>query len=119
MTKLMNELYYMVEDWVGQHDLQDEKTKNLETRLDALQNQIILRLGEDGQELMEALTGLALELEVIHDQALFRAAMRLGAQIAQPRRSMWTPSRASSNPRAAAGRRGPRVERRARRKGHA
>lgn len=84
MTEVMRKLYFIMEDWVGQHDSQGEKTKELETRLDALQNQIILRLGEDGQELMETLANLNLELETLHDQALFRAAMQLGAQIAQP-----------------------------------
>ena len=84
MTELINKLYYMVEDWVGQSDLQDEEIKNLEARQEALQEKIILRLGEDGQDMMEALANLNLKLETIHDQALFRAAMGLGAQIAQP-----------------------------------
>lgn len=84
MTEILCELYYMVEDWVGQHDLRDEKTQKLETRQEALQEEIILRLGEDGQELMEALSDLNLELETIHDEALFRAAVQLGARIARP-----------------------------------
>lgn len=85
MTELINKLYYMVEDWVGQSDLQDGETKNLEARQEALQEKIILRLGEDGQDMMEALADVNLKLETIHDQALFRAAMRLGAEIVQPR----------------------------------
>lgn len=85
MTELINKLYYLAEDWVGQSDLQDEEIKNLEARQEALQEKIILRLGEDGQDMMEALADLNLKLETIHDQALFRAAMRLGAEIAQPR----------------------------------
>ena len=84
MTELINELYYMIEDWVGHHDLQEETIKSLEARQEALQEMIILRLGEDGRDMMETLSGLNLELETIHDQALFRAAMRLGTQIAQP-----------------------------------
>ena len=84
MTELINKLYYMVEDWVGQHDSQDEAIKNLEARQEALQEKIILRLGEDGQDMMETLADLNLRLETVHDQALFRAAMRLGTQIAQP-----------------------------------
>lgn len=84
MTELINKLYYMVEDWVGQSDLQDEEIKNLEARQEALQEKIILRLGDDGRDMMEALANLNLKLETIHDQALFRAAMGLGAQIAQP-----------------------------------
>ena len=84
MTELISKLYYMVEDWVGQHDLQDKEIKNLEAQQEALQEKIILRLGEDGRDMMEALSNLNLELETFHDQALFRAAMQLGTQIAQP-----------------------------------
>ncbi len=84
MTELLHKLYYMVEDWVGQHDLRDEKTQKLEIRQEALQEEIILRLGKDGQDMMEALSNLNLELETIHDEALFRAAMQLGTQIARP-----------------------------------
>lgn len=84
MTQLINKLYYMVEDWVGQHDLQGEEIKALEARQEALQEKIILRLGEDGQDMMETFAGLNLELENIHDQALFRAAVRLGTELAQP-----------------------------------
>lgn len=84
MTELINKLYYMTEDWVGQHDLADEETKKLEARQEALQTEIILRLGEDGQDMMEALVDLNLKLETIHDEALFRAAVRLGTRIAGP-----------------------------------
>lgn len=90
MEELIRSLYYMVEDWVGQHDLQGEEIKALEARQEALQEKIILRLGEDGQDMMEALADLNLRVETIHDEALFRAAMGLGAQIAQPRRKSWT-----------------------------
>ena len=83
MEKLIRSLYYMVEDWVGQHDLMDEETKALEARQDDLQNEIILRLGEDGQDMMEALADLNLRLETIHDQALFRASLRLAMEMAQ------------------------------------
>lgn len=93
MTELITSLYYMVEDWIGQHDLRDEKTQELEARQGALQEEIVLRLGEDGQDVMEALSNLNLELETIHDEALFRAAMELGVQIARPRRGVWTAER--------------------------
>lgn len=86
MTELINKLYYMVEDWVGQLDLKNEEIKQLETRQEALQEEIILRLGKDGRDMMEALSNLNLKLETIHDEALFRAAMRLGTQIAGCRR---------------------------------
>lgn len=81
---IMHKLYYLMEDWVGNRDLQDEKTHELEIQVEALQDKIILRLGEDGQDMMETLADLNLKLETIHDEALFRAAMGLGAQIAQP-----------------------------------
>lgn len=90
MTELITSLYYMVEDWIGQHDLRGEKINELETRQAILQDEIIQRLGEDGQEMMETLSSLNLELEDIHDEALFRAAMELGVQIARPRRGVWT-----------------------------
>ncbi len=90
MTELITSLYYMVEDWIGQHDLRGEKINELETRQAILQDEIIQRLGEDGQEMMETLSSLNLELEDIHDEALFRAAMELGVQIARPRRRAWT-----------------------------
>lgn len=93
MTELIDKLYYIVEDWVGQHDLEDGETRELEARQEALQEEIILRLGENGRDMMEALSNLNLRAETIHDQALFRAAMGLGAQIAQPRRGPWTVER--------------------------
>lgn len=84
MDEVIRSVYYIVEDWIDQHDLMDEETRKLEARQDELQNEIIRRLGGDGQELMEALSMLNLKLETIHDQALFRAAMGLGARIARP-----------------------------------
>ena len=41
MTELITRLYYMVEDWIGQHDLRGEKINELETRQEALQEEII------------------------------------------------------------------------------
>lgn len=84
MTELIEKLYFMLEDRVGQYELADEEIRSLEARQEALQNEIILRLGENGQELMEDLAELNFRLELIHDQTLFRAAMGLGAQIAHP-----------------------------------
>lgn len=81
---MIHKLYYMMEDWVGQHDLHSEKAHELEIQVEALQNKIILRLGEGGQDMMEALADLNLRLETIHDEALFRAALGLGTQLAQP-----------------------------------
>lgn len=84
MTELINKLYYLVEYQIGQLDTQTETEKELTERREALQDKIALRLGEDGQDMIEALNALSLELETIHDQALFRAAMQLGTEIAHP-----------------------------------
>lgn len=92
MTELLRELYYMVDDWASQQYEKSEEAKALLARQSDLKNEIELRLGEGGRELLESLTNLSLELEEIHDQALFRAAMRLGTTIAQPRCGPWTPA---------------------------
>ena len=93
MEDIIRSLYYMVEDWMGQHESSDEETKKLMARHDVLQEEIIRRLGEDGQDTMEALSNLNLKLETIHDQALFRAAVQLGTELAQPRRGPWSAGR--------------------------
>lgn len=84
MTELINKLYYLVEYQIDRPDTQTETEKELVERREALQDKIALRLGEDGQDMMEALDALNLKLETIHDQALFRAAMQLGTEIAHP-----------------------------------
>lgn len=84
MTELINELYYMVDDWASQQDKDSGKAKDLQARLSDIKDEIELKLGEGGRELLEILSNLTLELEDIHDQALFRAAMELGTQIARP-----------------------------------
>lgn len=89
MTEILQNLYYLVDDWVGQQFINDPEMKELLERQNVLQEEIIRRLGEDGQDTMEALFNLNLELETIHDQALFRTAMQLGTELAQPRRRPW------------------------------
>lgn len=84
MKEIIHSLYHMVDEWADRQSLNDPKLKELSDRQSALQDEIILRLGEDGQEMMENLANLNLELENLHDEALFRAAMQLGTQIAQP-----------------------------------
>ncbi len=81
MNKIMNKLYYMIDEWAGQQYEMDEGTKSLEERKLALQDEIAHRIGDDGQDMVEALANLSLELETIHDKALFRAAVRLGAEL--------------------------------------
>ena len=84
MNKIMNELYYMIDEWAGQQYEMDEGTKCLEERKQALQEEIARRIGEDGQDMVEALANLNLELDTIHDRALFRAAVSLGTELARP-----------------------------------
>lgn len=83
MTEIMNNLYYMVDAWAGQQYEMDEETKGLEDEKFALEGEIARRLGDGGQDMVKALSGLSLKLEDIHDKALFRAAVRLGAEIAR------------------------------------
>ena len=49
-----------------------------------MQEEIARRIGEDGQDMVEALANLNLELDTIHDRALFRAAVSLGTELARP-----------------------------------
>ena len=84
MAEIMQKLFHMVDEWVDRQTMDDPKMKELLDRKNALQEEIVLRLGDDGQEMMETFADLGLKLEDIRDEALFRAAMRLGTQIAQP-----------------------------------
>lgn len=93
MTEIIHSLFHIVDEWTDRQSINDPKLKELSDRQDALQEEIIRRLGEDGRDTMEALSNLNLELETIHDQALFRAAMQLGTELAQPRRGPWTAER--------------------------
>lgn len=86
MTEIMRELYYMIDEWAGQHYENDERTKNLKERKSALEQEIARCIGEEGQEMLEALANLNLELSDIHDNALFRATLSVGTEIARPRR---------------------------------
>lgn len=81
MDKIMRELYYMIDDWAGQHYENDERTKSLEKQKSALEKEIAQRIGQDGQSMLETLAGLNLKLSDIHDEALFRAALQLGTEI--------------------------------------
>lgn len=83
MEKIINELYYMVDAWAGQQYENNEETKGLEEQKFALQAEIARRVGENGQEMLEKLSELSLRLEDIHDQALFRAALRLALEMTQ------------------------------------
>ena len=81
MSEIMRELYYMIDNWADQQFRDDIKAKSLEEQKFALEGEIAQRIGEGGQEMLEVLADLNLKLEDIHDKALFRAALRFGAEI--------------------------------------
>lgn len=83
MSEIMNKLYYMVDEWAGQQYEMDEETRGVEEKKYALQEEIARRVGKNGQEMVEELSNLNLKLEDLHDQALFRAAMRLAIEMTQ------------------------------------
>lgn len=101
MTNLIHNLYCMVDEWVDRQSINDPKLKELSDCQDALQEEIIRRLGEDGREMMETLADLSLKLEDIHDEALFHAAMGLGTRIAQPGCGCGWPGASAAKPGAA------------------
>lgn len=83
MTDIIRSLYYMVDEWADRQEREDGGAKELLARQEALRERIIHRLGEGGRDMVEALSDLDLALETIHDQALFRAAVSLGARLVQ------------------------------------
>ena len=84
MTEILHNLFHMVDEWTDRQSMSDPQIQELSARQDALQEEIIRRLGEDGREMMESLINLNLQLENIRVEVLCRAAMQLGAQIASP-----------------------------------
>lgn len=81
MEKIMRELYYMIDEWAGQQYINDETAKALIERKYALEDEIMGRIGDGGQEMLENLAELNLKIEDIHDRALFQAALRFGTEI--------------------------------------
>lgn len=73
----------MVDDWAGQQYENNEETRELEGQKFALREEIARRVGENGWEMLEELSNLNLRLEDIHDQALFRASLRLAIEMTQ------------------------------------
>ena len=84
MTKIMNKLYYMLVEQIGQENAQRQEVKALMRRKCAMLDEIALRIGEDGSDMLDELTNLDAELETIQEKALFRVAVSLGAELAQP-----------------------------------
>ena len=58
MSEIMNELYYMITERIGQQSMQDKELTLLMARKCALVDEIIFRLGRDGEDLLDALTEL-------------------------------------------------------------
>lgn len=81
MNELMDDIYYMVTERIDQQSMQNREMKLLMARKCALADEIVFRLGENGENLLEALTELDSEMEAIRDKALFHEALHLGTQI--------------------------------------
>ena len=82
MSEIMNNIYYMMVEQVGQRCARETEMKILIRRKCALMDEIALRIGDGGEELLEAMTNLDADLENIQGKAMFRAAVRLGAELA-------------------------------------
>ena len=83
MSEIMNNIYYMMVEQVGQRCARETEMKILMRRKCALMDEIALRIGDGGEELLEAMTNLDADLENIQGKAMFRAAVRLGAELAE------------------------------------
>lgn len=81
MSEIMNELYYMITERIGQQSMQDKELTLLMARKCALTDEIIFRIGEDGEALLDAMAELDSKINAILEKALFQEALRLGTQI--------------------------------------
>ena len=81
MSEIMNELYYMITERIGQQSMQEQEMQLLMARKCALADEIIFRIGEDGEDLLDALAELDSKIDTILDKALFQEALHLGTQI--------------------------------------
>ena len=82
MNDIMNEIYYMLTERIGQQCMKDESVKVLLIRKCALMDEIMLRLGRDGEKLMDDWAELDSELNDRQSKALFQTALCLGTKIA-------------------------------------
>ena len=82
MNDIMNEIYYMLIERIGQQCMKNESVKVLLIRKCALMDEIILRLGKDGEQLMDDLANLSAEIDDVQNKALFQASLCLGTKIA-------------------------------------
>ena len=81
MSEIMNELYYMITERIGQQSMQDKELTLLMARKCALADEIIFRLGEDGEALLDAMAELDSKINAILEKALFHEALHLGTRI--------------------------------------
>ncbi len=81
MSEIMNELYYMITERIGQQSMQDKELTLLMARKCALVDEIIFRIGEDGEALLDAMAELDSKINAILEKALFHEALHLGTQI--------------------------------------
>lgn len=91
MSEMMNELYYILTEEIGRQCMKEEAIKVLMIRQCALMDEIMLRLGEDGEKLMDRLADLKSEMDDMQSKALFRAALCLGTKITEPWRGVYVP----------------------------
>lgn len=90
MIDIMDEIYQIVEDEVDRRCYGMQGLRELESSRGILWDEVIQRMGKDGERSLEAITALDMEIAAIHDKALFRVALELGAEIRGPRRRTWT-----------------------------
>lgn len=82
MSEFMNNIYYMMVEKIGQQCAGDTEMKILMRRKCVLIDEIILRIGENGGDLMDTMSDLDASIGDIQSKALFRAALSLGAEMA-------------------------------------
>ena len=81
MSEIMNELYYMITERIGQQSMQDKELTLLMARKCALTDEIIFRIGEDGEALLDAMAELDSKINKKKKKALFHEALHLGTRI--------------------------------------
>lgn len=84
MSEMMNEIHYMMAEQVGQQCASETEMKILMRRKCALIEEIALRIGDGGEDLLDAMTNINVEMDNIQGKAMFRAAVRLGAELVRP-----------------------------------
>lgn len=84
MSELMDKIYYMMVEQVGQQCARESEIKILMRQKCALMDEIVLRIGDGGEDLLDAVTNIDADLDNIQGKAMFRAAVRLGAELAGP-----------------------------------